>query len=247
MWYEVSGDGPPVVLLHCGLADSRQWDPQFVHWADGFRVVRSDFPGYGRTPAADGQVSLVELVVDLLDATQIERATIVGNSLGGRAALEFASERPERVNALVLVAPGLSDHEWSEEVRRFGAEEDELLERGDLERAARLNVDMWSSAAPPDVRERLYEMQLRAFRNQHGTTARLRRVDEKLEKITVPTLVVIGERDVSDMHVIAERLARELPDAELARLEGASHVPNLEDPEQFDSVVLPFLERYASA
>src|ERR671936_3184279 len=110
--YEVAGAGPPVVFVHAGIADSRMWDAQFASFADDFRVVRYDIAGFGRSPLRGGPFCHWRDLVALLDELRIEQAALVGNSFGGRIALDVAIAAPERVSALVLVAPGLGRWDW---------------------------------------------------------------------------------------------------------------------------------------
>ncbi|HWJ44986.1 MAG TPA: alpha/beta fold hydrolase, partial [Gaiellaceae bacterium] len=95
-----------VALIHAGVADSRMWRPQLESFAHVHRVVAPDLPGFGATPEGD-TVDYRAFVRSALDAAGIERAALVGTSLGGRVALELALESPERVSALVLVGAGI--------------------------------------------------------------------------------------------------------------------------------------------
>src|SRR6266508_3963747 len=131
--YDDVGSGPAIVLVHAGIADSRMWDEQVAAFSDAFRVVRYDIAGYGRSPLRGGPFSHWRDLVALLDELGIEQAALVGNSFGGRIALDVAIAAPERVSALVLVAPGLGGWDWSAEMRRFDELEDEALEAGDLD------------------------------------------------------------------------------------------------------------------
>jgi pimeloyl-ACP methyl ester carboxylesterase len=110
-----------------------------------------------------------------MDAEGIDRAALVGVSLGGNTALELALESSERVTALVLVGAGLPDHEWSEEVTSLFTAEEEALERGDLDAAVDANLRMWLAGPrrslediDPAQREFVGEMQNQAFRQQEG-------------------------------------------------------------------------------
>ena len=245
--HEVAGSGPPVVLLHAGVADRRMWAEQVDALAPRFTVVACDLRGFGDTPLSPGEFSFVDDVRGLLDHLGIERAALVGNSLGGRVALELAVAHPTRVAKLVLVAAGLPDHDWSAEVRRFGEEEDELLERGDVDGAVALNLRMW---ALPDVHDRLRPMQRRAFELQlavaGGAEPTERKLDPpasaRLHEVRASTLVVVGEHDVADMHELARRFAREIPNARLEVVPGAKHLPSLERPDVFNRLLLEFLE-----
>jgi 3-oxoadipate enol-lactonase len=255
-WFDVHGEGPPVVLIHAGVADSRMWEPQLGSFPQSHTVVRVDLPGFGRSPIETNPVSYRSAVADALDAARMERAALVGTSLGGRTALEFALEFPHRVSGLVLVGPGIDDHDWSDEVQRFGVEEEAALERGDLDAAVRANLDLWLAGPrrslediDPALRELVAEMQLQAFRQTKGhEDLRAARLDppasERLTDIGVPTLVVTGDEDVADIHQIADRLARDIPEAERAHISDAAHLPNLERPEEFDRIVLGFLAEH---
>lgn len=248
MNFELTGSGSAVVLIHAAVADSRMWDEQAEVLASRFTVLRYDLRGFGDSPLGAGEFSFVDDLRELLDEVGIERAALVGNSLGGRVALEFALEHPARVEKLVLVGAGLPDHDWSDEVVRFGDEEDELIERGDIDAAVELNLRMW---ALPHVHDRVRPMQRRAFEAQIDSFAepeppRERKLEppasKRLAEIRVPTLVVVGEHDVIDMRRIAERLASEIANARLEVLPGAKHLPSLERPDEFNRLLLEFLE-----
>ena len=243
---EQAGDGSDVVLLHAGVADGRMWDPQWVTWPDARRVTRLDLRGFGRSPLPDGSFSHARDVLTVLDELGIERAALVGASFGGRVALDLAASHPERVTGLVLAGAGLPDHDWSPEVEGFGEAEDDALAAGDLDRATDVNVEFWVPDAPDWVREAIREQQRAAFALQVGSAAEDALLTDdlpaRLAEIAVPALVLVGERDHADFHVLAERLARSLPRAERAAIAGAGHLPSLEQAEAFDEVVLRFLE-----
>jgi 3-oxoadipate enol-lactonase len=255
LWHDLHGEGSPVVLLHAGLTDSRLWQPQLRSFPKSHSVLRVDLPGFGNSPFETNPVSFRGAVREAMDAEGIERAALVGVSLGGNTALQLVLESPDRVSALVLVGAGLPDHAWSEEVKSFFAAEDEALERGDLEAAVDANLRMWLAGPhrdlgdlDPGLRESVGEMQRQAFRQQQGhDDVRMLRLEppesERLGEVGVPTLVISGDEDVSDIHAIAERLATGIPGAERATIAGAAHLPSLEHPEEFDRIVLDFLAR----
>ena len=256
VWHDVHGEGPPVVLLHAGVADSRLWEPQLGSFPQSHTVLRVDLPGFGNSPFETNPVSLRGAVRDTMDAEGIDRAALVGVSLGGNTALELTLESPERVSALVLVGAGLPDHDWSEEVRSFFAAEEEALERGDVEAAVDANLRTWLAGPrrslediDPALRELVGEMQKQAFRQQKGhEDVRVLRLappeSERLAEVKVPTLILTGDEDVADIHDIADRLSAGIPGAERATIAGAAHLPNLERPEEFDRIVLDFLGKH---
>jgi 3-oxoadipate enol-lactonase len=254
LYAEVAGEGPEVALVHEGICDSRMWDSQWETFTRTHRVLRLDLRGFGRSPLEAGRFSNARDLIGVLEEHGFERPALVGVSLGGRVVLEVAVARPELVAALVLVAPGLPGHDWSPEVRDSWEEEEAALEAGDLDEAVEVNLRTWVDGprrrpedVDADVRSRVGEMQRRAFELQlpvdEEADEELLVTDlaERLGEIRAPTLVVVGDEDVPDMHAIADRLAREIPGARRATIRGAAHVPSLERPEEFDELVLGFL------
>ena len=206
-----------------------------------------DLPGFGTEPLESDSVDYRQFVRDRLPP---EPVTLIGTSLGGRVALELALESPERVAALVLVGPGLDGHRWSDELDTFWEEEEQALARGDLDAAAQVNVRIWlADDAEPAVAALVAEMQRNAFVLQQGREPRMAELDppasRRLGEIGVPTLVVTGDEDVRDIHEIAEKLATEIPGAERATIAGSGHLPSLERPDEFDAVVLAFLDKHS--
>ena len=231
------------ILLHAGIGDSRMYRQQVETLAPARAF---DLPGFGDGP---DEPDVLDYRAFVRDELPDEPVTLVGTSLGARIALELALESPERVAALVLVGPGLDGHEWSKEVRAFGDEEDAALERGDLDAAVEANLNLWlADAVDPDVRALVAGMQRRAFERQVGREVRGVRLDPpastRLAEIDVPTLVVVGDQDVRDIHEIADKLAAEIPGAERAAIEGSGHLPSLERPDEFDRIVLAFLAKH---
>lgn len=258
LWYEVDGDGPAVALVHEAIGDSGLWDDLFPELVRRYRTLRYDARGFGRSSLPGGPYAHVDDLRSLLDALGVERTALVGGSLGGRVALELAVTDPERVTALALLAPGLDTWEWSEEVRRFGQAEDEALDRGDVDAAVELNLDLWVAGPgrsldqiDPDVVARVRKLQRRAFEIQIPAYEREPQpsstplpggpVAERLAEIRAPTLVLVGSEDVDDMHRIADRVAENVPGARKHVIPDTAHAANVERPEEFNRLVLDFL------
>jgi len=243
---ERAAAGRPVVLLHAGIADSRMWDPQWVEWPSRFDVVRLDLRGFGRSGRPEGSFSHAADVLAVLDALELERPVLLGASFGAGIALDLAAAHPDRVSGLVLAGAGLPDHEWSAELGAFDETAEAALAEGDLDRATDLNVEFWLAGATEAVREAIREQQRHAFDLQVGSDAEVSRLADdhaaRLATIDLPALVVVGETDHADFRTIAARLADELPNARLATIPAAGHLPSLEQPAAFDAVVRPFLD-----
>lgn len=253
---DVDGDGPAVLFVHEGITDRRMWEPQVGPFVDaGYQVIRCDLRGFGDSELTPGPFSNVGDLHELLTELEIERVSLVGGSYGGRITLEYALTHPERVESLVLMASGLRDVDWSDEAQRLFEEEETLLEAGDLDGAVELNLRMWvdgPSRTPdevdPDVRERVREMQRRAIEVQlpvpdAGPDAPFDPpASARLGEIPFPVLIVVGDLDQPDILRVADQLADGIPGARKEVIPGTAHVPSMEKPDEFNRLVLGFLE-----
>jgi pimeloyl-ACP methyl ester carboxylesterase len=242
-----------VLLLHAGIADSRMWRPQVVALQTaGYRVLAPDLRGFGQQVLEPVPFSYVRDVEALLDGP----TAVVGNSLGGRVALELALYRPELVERLVVIAPGLPGWEWSPETRAGWAKEEAAYDLGDFEAAAEASLQMWVDGPrrPPEevdstIRLAVRAMVLRSYEMQrHGWEAGAREeeildppVDLRLHEIHCRTLVIVGDEDVADMRSIAAHIADSVDGARLVDVPGAAHLPGLERADEINAVLLAFL------
>jgi 3-oxoadipate enol-lactonase len=221
-----------IVLVHAGIGDARMWD--------GFDLpgaLRHEMCGFGETPMPPaGSYSDADDLVARLS----EPAALVGASFGGQVCLEVAARRPELVSRLVLLGARLPDHDWSQEILDYARHEEALVEEGELHAAAVLTADFW--VADSSCRDRVIEMQERAYQLQLESEAEpLEPESIDLGAVQAPTLVAVGELDKADFHRIAERLAREIVNAEHAVIPGAGHLPALERPDATARLVSRFL------
>jgi 3-oxoadipate enol-lactonase len=260
LWHEIAGDGPIVTLIHPGVCDSRVWNPQWSTFPLKHTTIRCDLRGFGRTPLPAESFShardVVDLLDQLLDQLNVGPTALVGASLGGRVALEVALARPDLVDRLVLVGASIPGFGWSEDVIRFGDEEDAALNAGDIEAAVQTNLRMWidgpnrsSDSVDPAIRNFIENMQRHAFELQlpvweEGDEELLvPDMGDRFVEISVPTLVLVGSEDIADMRTIADDLASSIPGALKAEIGGAAHIPSIEKPDEFDRLVLDFLDR----
>lgn len=253
LYYEVKGEGHPLLLLHAGVADSRMWDDQFSAFAQYYRVIRYDMRGFGRTVVSAAPFSHHDDVAHLLRSLGIEKAYVLGVSFGGYVAIDFTLACPDMVAALILSAPNVSGYEpSSEEVLRFCTAEDEAWARGDLVAATEVNLRMWVDGpnrtpdqVNPAVRERVREMQLHAFAMDIPEAVEKRSLTPpaitRLAEIQVPTLIIIGDQDVPEFLDISDWVAAGIGGAKRVVIPGAAHLPSMEKPELFNRIVLDFL------
>jgi 3-oxoadipate enol-lactonase len=253
IWYEVAGDGLPLLLIHAGVADSSMWDDQWSAFAARHRVVRYDARGFGKTTMEDVAFSNRDDILRLLQHLGIDRTAVLGISRGGTIGIDFALKHPERVTALIAVAAGVSGFEGSptaDEIAVFEAMEQAWNAR-DFERLADLDVRLWvdgpgqsAGRAAAQVREQVRRMCLNNYRAYH-TDGKPQPLDPpaagRLHQIRVPTLVIVGDLDTSATLAIADQLAREIPGARKIVFEKVAHMVNMEQPARFNQVVLDFL------
>ena len=251
---EAAGAGHPVVFIHAGIADRRMWVAQVPTFAERFRTITYDMRGFGSSEIVDEPFSHGADLTRLLDALSIESAHLIGCSMGGALALQFAIEHGDRVDSLVLVnsgAPGFVPEdgffeppEWEELLAAFKA--------GDLDRTAELEVEMWVTGVhrsaddvPADIRDAVFEMVRQALQTENRRDEYERSLDPpagtRLDEVRCPTLVVLGQLDRPDMHSISRHLAAGIADTQFATIDDTAHLPNMERPEEFNRIVLDFL------
>lgn len=252
-YYEVAGAGDPLVLVHAGIADRRMWDGQFDVLAEHYMVVRYDRRGFGLTRMVAGDFSQHADLYELLKSLKLERATLVGCSQGGKTVLDFTLEHPSMVKALVLVASALGGFTFSGPSPKELEELEEAESVGDVERMNELELRIWvdGHARTPEqvdqmVRERVRDMNRIALKTPADLGKELQLEPPaafRLEEIRVPTLVVIGDLDTPKTQAAADMLSEKISGAQKVRIRGTAHLPNMEQPEEFNRQVLAFLKR----
>lgn len=248
--YEMAGIGPPVVLIHAGIADSRMWEGQFAPLSHWFRVVRYDMRGYGRTPPAAGPFSHRDDLAALLRHLQIDRVSLVGCSQGSKTALDFALEYPEQVERLVLTSPAVSGLAYDGPPSPQLAELEAADAAGDLARVNELEMQIWidgphrsADEVDPKLRALAAEMNAIALANE-GIGEEVtppRPAAGRIGEVIIPVLVVQGGLDTPRTLAAADFLAAELPDARRVVMSGLTHLPNMEQPEAYNRLVVAFL------
>jgi pimeloyl-ACP methyl ester carboxylesterase len=248
LYYETAGRGPAVVLLHGGLNDSRLWDEQMGPLSKRFRVVRYDLRGFGRSNAEPVEFWPTEDLRALLDFLKIGRATLVGLSLGGIVAADFALEHPERVGRLVLVGPGLRGFKTTPDEKTLNAYRVGASEGAERYFDAFLGSDLLAGLRDrPRARERMRRMMVENYKAHAYVRAGHSQspeppTAERLGQIKAPTLVVVGSLDGKNLLDIADTLAAKIPGARKVTIRGASHHPPVETPKELNRILLDFLE-----
>ena len=262
-FYEDAGDGDAVVLIHGYGADLRLWNEQAPALVDaGFRVIRYDVRGHGRSlmpPDGYTYENYSADLNDLLDCVNITRpateslgigaAHLVGLSMGGGIALQFALDFPERVLSLTLVNSALPGFSYSEETSgRIQALVDAV--RADGPRSALENV--WLKhpffdgvRGTPEqfeqVREIVLSFQAPDMRDGARPPDYRPDIAARLSEAAAPALVIVGENDIPDFRLIADVLAENIPGARLVVIPDCWHLPPVEKPHEFNRLLIDFL------
>lgn len=240
--YEVYGQGPPLVFLHSGIADGRMWDEQVKYFSRRYTVVRYDARGYGQSEVPSQPYGPVEDLHDLLEFLKIGRASIVGASMGGTIAIDYALAFPQAVSALIVVggSPGWLSYS-SALVNRTGASAAAGREHGPERLADAWLADPMLTVAR--TRPRI-AAQVRTYLIQNaGGILRLTLMrppnipQPSLSGIQSPTLVMVGALDDPEIVERARLMAREIPGAVLRIVGNADHMANLENPREFNRLV----------
>lgn len=249
--YERSGNGYAVLFIHAGIADSRMWEPQAAAFVDRFDMIRPDQRGFGDTELPPGPYSGLDDLVALLDHLKLERAHVVGCSMGGTLALDLVLEHPRRVEKLVLIATGISGSNLGASDTALFAEIEEADKAGDMDAVNRAEVRLWvdgprrrEGSAPAALRQLVLDMNGRSLHTD-WSSAENRRIERpavtRLDEITAPTLMVVGDQDLPHRLANADLIASKVAGARKVIIEDAAHLPSLERPQEFNRVLLDFL------
>ncbi|WP_248924512.1 alpha/beta fold hydrolase [Paenibacillus hamazuiensis] len=246
LYYEISGEGKPVILMHSGGADRRDWTFVAPVLAERYRAIAWDGRGCGKSPSPTETADYIGDLRAFMDHLQLEEAVLVGHSIGGQIATEFALTYPQRVSKLVLIAPDLSGFpyskefmEWMESIRSAAPDIERMMEISLASASYRVVM-----ASPQ--RELMTEM----WKYNTGKMFEWATWEsvwpkppafERLGELSVPTCFILGKEDVPDLHRIAECF-RAVPDIRFVEIEGADHKPTLTHPEEICRHITEFLE-----
>jgi pimeloyl-ACP methyl ester carboxylesterase len=250
--YETAGAGHPFVLIHAGIADSRMWDKQFHVFAEHYKVIRYDQRGFGKSPMVDGTFARYQDLDALLQHLNIEKAYVMGCSMGGGVAMDFTLAHPDKAAALIMVSSAPSGMttsdppppQWDELVAAF--------DKDDLEHVSELEMQMWvdgptrtPTEVNPEIRKLAWEMNLIALQQEKTGLGEEQSLEpsayERLDELKLPTLIIYGDLDRPKPLAAGELMAEKITGAQKVIMPGTAHLPNLERPDDFNQHVLNFL------
>ncbi len=258
LYYEVLGEGHPLVLIPGGYMDRRMWDDQFQVFAEHYRVIRYDVRGFGRSALPQIPYADRHDLAALLNYLGVEKTYLLGLSFGGVIATDFTLEYPAMVAALVLVGTPVSgfpiellytEAELEQQRARWSVFEEAIQERNipAMVDAVMNDPTLVPSADYPAARQRVRaNLAEYSFVWVLDPVAR-QELDppayERLAEISVPTLVAMGGEDDPRLFKDAAKFASDIAGARRATIAATHHMPNIEKPEEFNAIVLDFLRK----
>ena len=254
LYYEETGKGEPLILIHGGLLDRRMWDGQFELFSRWSRVIRYDNRNHGLSRGLPDTFSYHEDLNRLMEALGIQRARLVGLSLGGSIAIDFALTHPEKVSALVLVSSGLSGYEFRDSTLKVNQKkQSDAAARKDMNGYIEYFQRSWTDGprrtpeqVNRDVRQKVRDM-IKATLSKpepDNTSVPLEPPAlGRLSSIRIPTLFVLGDLDNPGIQEISVLVLKGIAGSRKVVIKGAAHMVNMEKPEEFNEVVGEFLSR----
>lgn len=259
IYYEMAGEGTPFVMIHAGVADSRQWNNEFEFFGQDYQVVRYDLRGYGKSEPVAGEFNHMDDLVALLNTLELHEPFIMmGCSMGGGLAMDFTLMHPSRVRALIMVGSAPSGLELDVPALAKFAEAEKAYEAGDLDLLAELETQIWFDGrdrTPEQVDQAMRKLAYEMNRNALSLEARQlgKRLPntavqafDRLSNLKQPVLVIVGSQDTPYILAAADYMLEKLPLARMVRIDDAAHLPNMEHPHQFQTLVMEFLAGLSS-
>jgi len=254
IYWEASGSGSPVILMHGGNLDRRMWNSEFEAFRVTHRVIRFDARGYGKSGRIDTTYAAHDDLLAVMDSLSIQRASLVGLSLGGRIAIDFALTHPDRVDRLVLAAPGISGGKWIEEhgdttwqsaARAAAQNRDSIALALSWLGSAYISTALRDSATAVWVRGIVVDQApfwMDLIRN--GRDLEQEAVPPaagRLAELRMPILLLVGTDDTPFIRDIARAIQATAPNVRRVDVPGVGHMINLEARERFQREVIDFL------
>lgn len=254
IYYEIAGQGQPFVMIHAGVADSRQWNNEFAWFTQHYCVLRYDLRGYGRSGLVEGEFRHIDDLTGLLDHLGLEGPLVLmGCSMGGGLAMDFTLAHPSRVKALIMAGSGPSGLKLDVPAPPNYAEAEKAYEARDWDLLCELETRIWfdgAGRAPdqvnPAMRRLAYEMNRIALSNEEkGLGKRLpdaaSPAANRLGELDLPVLIIVGVHDTPFILAAADYMQQKIRSARKVVIQDAAHLANMDQPEEFREAVEAFL------
>jgi 3-oxoadipate enol-lactonase len=247
LFYEECGTGADaVILIHDGIAHSAVWDDVWPTFCKRFHTIRYDRRGYGRSPASTTWYTETEDLATLLRNRRVSHAILVGSSHGGELSIDFTLQYPALVRQLVLVGAVVSGLPYTDHFLNRGMSNSQPFEKNDVPGGlANWAKDKYLLAPGHDAaKKRLLDLLTANPQDMtHSDYARPTQAAlHRLKEIRVPTLILVGDADIPDVHAHAGAIEAGIAGSKRVVITDAGHLMYLEKPEEFSRVVISFIE-----
>lgn len=252
--YKTEGEGKPLLFVHGGYLNLDMWDRQADFFTQkGFQVIRFSDLGHGLTEQADSSSLGYEIIDAVATKCTDQKLTLIGLSWGGMLCVDYALQYPDKVEKLVLVAPGLHGWEYFQDsvaAQNYAARQ-EAIKQNDTIRAAQLFQKNWvigprrdASNLKMKLLKQTQNMILHTFRNHwQEDWSRLSPTPaiDRLDEIKTPTLIFTGDQDAEDILMIGKKYDTDIPNSRLTHLGEIAHCINMETPNRFNKLLYQFV------
>ena len=248
IYYEMTGEGDALVLIHSGYTDLRLWDNQFELFGNYFKVIRFDIRGFGKSDKPSTPFSFVEDLKELLNYLKVDKAHIVGISMGGSIAIDFTLQHPDLVEFLVLSGSSLNGYSYENDeasIQRTLAGMSIIKRDVNFNQSIEfmLNNPMWRQGdlKSQKLLKNMFEDTSLEWLLEDLAQIAKPSASERLSEIRKRTLLIIGTEDSLPIIEIARAMESSITNAKKVTINGTGHLPNLDKPEEFNKIVLNFL------
>jgi 3-oxoadipate enol-lactonase len=256
IFYQVEGKGPALLLLHGALLDHSMWREQVAFFKQYFKVITIDLPGHGQTLNGIQPLSTADFLLPLLDTMNIDKASFLGLSLGAICVTDFMIDHHERIQKVILSSPGLLGSQKylnaDTAFTRYTVAYNKAMQQKDTTGCARQFANNWlvgpvrnQSQVSPNIWSEIYSTVLLSIRSQSTWFPLFVNFDaaEKISKVDVPVLVMIGEKDFLFIKESAALIEKKIKGAISYEMKNVAHLLNLENPVLFNQIVFEFLNK----
>ncbi len=242
----------PVLLIHGHTLDARMWQPQIAALEEQFEIIAPTLRGYGAAVQLEESISHSDDLIALLEARDATRVHVVGLSLGGNIALELSLRFPERVATLALLDSSFKGFSPDAAQLEVGYAVQRAFDTGGLEaaRVAWLDAPLFAATRENAALHKQLEAWVNDYSGWHwahgvSPSAQIPDLSSRLNQVTAPTLIAVGERDTAYFHSVAHALHAGIANSRLETIAGAGHMVNLERPEIVNALLLEHFGRGA--
>lgn len=249
LYFDKMGEGKPLILIHAGFSDRRDWSYQIETLAEKCEVIAYDQRGFGNSSIIDKAYSPTDDLKAILDYFGIQKAILVGHSLGGTIAIDFALQYPGHVEALILIASGVNGYTWSSKYTEMMQsiweipQPDKMAERflsANFYKLAMQNQEI-KSEIEMITKENFHKVLTWKTFDMKDVHWYFPEAVTQLNNISIPTLVMYGDKDSEDIKKIAHLLHENINNSKLTVVKDADHLINFEKADELSDLILAFL------